>query len=95
MIIGTAIKEKTDLSITKPCENQKRTFNAIQDMKHRIQGLAGYVQNDFGSLLDDGLITKEDIKATIVEMDKEYDEVVVELNKLREQTRAIMECYGE
>ena len=63
-------------------------------MKHRMQGLAGYVQNDFERMLEDGTTTKETINAEIIEMDKQYDEVIAELNELREQARDIMKYHG-
>ena len=75
-------------------EYQEKTFNAIKNMMHRMPGLAGYVQNDFGRMLEDGTTTKETINAEIVEMDKQYDKVIAELNELREQARDIMKYHG-
>lgn len=75
-------------------EYQEKTFNAIKNMKHRIQGLAGYVQNDFERMLEDGTTTKKTINAEIEEMDKQYDKVITELNELREQARDIMKYHG-
>tara|TARA_R110002049_G_scaffold231127_2_gene403392 strand:+ start:2565 stop:2858 length:294 start_codon:yes stop_codon:yes gene_type:complete len=75
-------------------EYQEKIFNAIKNMKHRMQGLAGYVQNDFERMLEDGTTTKETINAEIIEMDKQYDEVIAELNELREQARDIMKYHG-
>lgn len=33
---------------------QEKLFNDIIEMKHRIQNLASYVQNDFDRMLADG-----------------------------------------
>lgn len=41
-------------------EYQEKTFNAIMNMKHRMQGLAGYVQNDFERMLENGTTTKKE-----------------------------------
>lgn len=75
-------------------EYQEKTFNAIKNMKHQMQVLAGYIQNDFARMLEDGTTTKETINCKITEMDKDYDKVIAELNNLREQARDIMKYYG-
>lgn len=75
-------------------EYQDKIFNAIKNMKHQMQGLAGYMQNDFERMLEDGTTTKETINAEIVEMDKQYDKVIAKLNELREQARDIMKYHG-
>ena len=75
-------------------EYQEKTFNAIKNMKYRMQGLAGYIQNDFERMLEDGTTTKETINAEIEEMDKQYDKVIAELNELRGQARDIMKYHG-
>ena len=75
-------------------EYQEKTFNAIKNMMHQMQGLAGYMQNDFERMLEDGTTTKETINGEIAEMDKQYDKVIAELNKLREQARDIMRYHG-
>lgn len=63
-------------------------------MKHRMQGLAGYVQNDFERMLEDGTTTKKDISLAIYDMDESFDKVIAELNQLREQARDIMKYHG-
>ena len=75
-------------------EYQEKTFNAIKNMMYKMQGLAGYIQNDFERMLEDGTTTKETINGEIAEMDKQYDKVIAELNKLREQARDIMKYHG-
>lgn len=71
-------------------ESQETIFNAILNMKHRMQGLAGYVQNDFERMLEDGTITKKGIHNAIYDMDDSFDKFIDELNELREQARNIM-----
>lgn len=75
-------------------EYQEKTFNVIKNMKHRMQGLAGYVQNDFERMLDDGTTTKKEITLAIHDMDESFDKVIDELNELREQARDIMKYHG-
>ena len=75
-------------------EYQKKTFDNIKNMKHQIQGLAGYIQNDFESILEDKITTKNEILLAILDMDKSFDTVIIELNKLRNETRDIMNYYG-
>ena len=54
MNTGNVTTEKGNLPIygVMHREYQEKTFNAIKNMKHRIQGLAGYVQNDFERMLE-------------------------------------------
>jgi len=75
-------------------EHQEKTFNAINGMKHQIQGLAGYVQNDFERMIEDGNTTKKEVNLAIYDMDESFDKVITELNKLREQVRDIMKYHG-
>jgi division protein CdvB (Snf7/Vps24/ESCRT-III family) len=63
-------------------------------MKHQMQGLAGYVQNDFERMIEDGTTTKKEVNLAIYDMDESFDKVITELNKLREQVRDIMKYHG-
>ncbi len=72
---------------------QENLFHNIVNMKHRIQGLASFVQNDFNEMLEDGKITKEDIKIEIEEMDKSFDKTINEMNIFREKCRMMMSHY--
>lgn len=74
--------------------NQLETFNSIVNIKNKSQILAEYVQNDFGMMLKYNNITKQQIKESIVDMNKDFDNVINELNMLREQVRSIMEHYS-
>ena len=75
-------------------EHREKTFNAIKGMKHQMQGLAGYVQNDFERMIEDGTTTKKEVNLAIYDMDESFDKVITELNKLREQVRDIMKYHG-
>jgi hypothetical protein len=81
--------------IIDPINYQENLFNDIIGMKHRMQYLGGFVQNDFNEMLKDGMITKTDIKEAINEMDESFNEVIDMLNKLREKSRIIMKHYCE
>lgn len=74
-------------------DKQQETFNNIVNVKYKIQGLAAFVQNDFKDLLDESIITDEELRSTIKDMDEQYDAVIMELNKLRDQSRDIMLHY--
>lgn len=71
-------------------EFQEKLFNEIKAIQDEIQGLAGYVQNDFERMLEDVTTTKKEINFAIPDMDKSFDKVIAELNQLREQARDIM-----
>ncbi|NPV13048.1 MAG: hypothetical protein HPY57_14880 [Ignavibacteria bacterium] len=82
-----------DMSDIMHSDYQQELFHEIVGIKHRIQGLAGFVQNDFDRMLEDGTTTKDGIKEAIEDMDKSFDKVVNELNLLREKCRVIMSYY--
>ena len=44
-------------------------------------------------MLEDGKITKEDIKIGIEEMDKSFDKTINEMNIFREKCRMMMSHY--
>ena len=46
---------------------QEETFNEIVAMKYRMQMLAGFVQNDFERMLQDGMVTKEEMLDSLQE----------------------------
>jgi len=79
----------------EPIKYQENLFNDIIGMKHRIQILGSFVQNDFNEMLKDGTIIKENIKEGIDEMDESFNEVINMLNKLREKCQIIMKYYCE
>jgi ribosome recycling factor len=84
---------KLGISDVMHSDYQQKLFHEIVDMKHRMQGLAGFVQNDFDRMLNDGTTTKDDIKEAIEDMDKSFDKVINEMNTLREKCRVIMSYH--
>jgi hypothetical protein len=84
---------KLGISDVMHSDYQQKLFHEIVGMKHRMQGLAGFVQNDFDRMLEDGTTTKDGIKEAIEDMDKSFDRVVNELNMLREKCRVIMSYH--
>lgn len=72
---------------------QQQLFHEIVGMKHRMQGLAVFVQNDFDRMLEDGTTTKDRIKEAIEDMDKSFDKVINEMNTLREKCKVIMSYH--
>ena len=84
---------KLGISDVMHSDYQQELFHEIVSMKHRMQGLAGFVQNDFDKILSDGTTTKDGIKEAIEDMDKSFDNVVNEINTLREKCRVIMSYH--
>ena len=74
-------------------EEQKQLFNDIITMKHRMQNLASFVQNDFNRMLEDGSVNQKYIKEAIPDMNKTYDKVIEELNQLRYRSDKILTYY--
>jgi hypothetical protein len=76
-------------------ERQEELFHEIVAMQYSMQGLAGFVQNDFERMLADGTTTQEGITEAIADMDESFDRVVVKLNTLREKCREVMTHYAD
>jgi hypothetical protein len=74
---------------------QEYIFSEIVSMKHTMQNLAGYVQNDFESVLNDGKVTVNEIEQSIVEMNNDFDDAINRLNSLREKSEKIMKHYAK
>ena len=74
-------------------EEQERVFNDIIKVKHSIEGLTGYVQNDFEEMLEDNTTTKINISFAVHDMNEEYNRIIAELNRLRDETHLIMKKY--
>lgn len=89
------LKKTTDNYNVMHSDYQQKLFYEIVDMKHRMQGLARFVQNDFDRMMKDGATTKDVITESIKEMNKSFDEVINELNVLREKCIAIMSYHCE
>lgn len=75
--------------------NQQELFYKIVGLKNKIQVLAGFVQNDFNMMLQDGTVTEDNIKENIVDMDKRFNKVINELNTLHEECRLTMSKYTQ
>ena len=63
---------KLGISDVMHSDYQQKLFHEIVNMKHKMQGLAGFVQNDFDRMLADGTTTKDGIKEGIEDMDKSF-----------------------
>jgi predicted nuclease with TOPRIM domain len=71
-------------------EYQENVFNAILNMKYRMQELAGYIQNDFEKMFDANIATKENVIDEMKRMNAEYDSVITEINELRIEANNIL-----
>ena len=75
-------------------EYQRSLFQEIVNMRHTMQGLASFVQNDFKLMLTDGTTTKDGIAEGIIEMDKSFDKTIEKLNALRAKCKNLMTLYS-
>lgn len=72
---------------------QEETFNEIVAMKYRMQMLAGFVQNDFERLLQDGMVTKEEIAVSVLDVEREFEKTKEMLDFLQEKVISIIRHY--
>lgn len=73
---------------------QKEIFHKIVDMQYRMQNLAGIVQNDFKQLLDDGVITRDEIKNSITTTNREFTKAIHELEYFKNKVIEILKHYS-
>lgn len=73
---------------------QEETFNHIIRLKHGLQSLSSFVQNDFTLLLNDGYVSKEEIKQSINDLEKAYSKFINELNEVKEDSIKILKFYS-
>lgn len=73
---------------------QEETFNEIVAMKHRMQLLAGFVQSDFEKMLQDGMVTKEEIAVSVLDVDREFDKTKEMLDSLQDKVISIIRHYA-
>lgn len=69
---------------------QKQVFIKIISTKSSIQSLAGFVQNDIGSMLDDGYISRDNLKSMVVDAEIQFLEVIKDLYVLKNEVIAII-----
>ena len=91
--LNNAETPKLGISDVMHSDYQQKLFHEIVGMKHKMQGLAGFVQNDFERMIEDGTTTKDGIKEAIEDMDKSFDKAINEMNMLREKCRVIMSYH--
>lgn len=72
---------------------QEETFNEIVAMKYRMQMLAGFVQNDFERMLQDGMVTKEEIAVSVLDVEREFEKTKEMLDSLQEKVISIIRHY--
>lgn len=76
-------------------KDQKKAFDSIIAMKGTIQNLANFVQNDFDQLLAEGLITKQEMKESILNIDRDFKQAILELNSLKNRVISIVDRYSK
>jgi hypothetical protein len=62
---------------------QEELFDDWKEDCHKLELLSGFVQNDLDRMLKDGMITKEDIKNSIVDFKEQYDKRIDHISELR------------
>ncbi len=76
-------------------KTQEELFNKIIKQKSKIQNLAGYVQNDFNRMLEDGTATKEDIKNDIKNVEQDFDDFIKTIEELKQETIETLQFYSK
>jgi|DEB0MinimDraft_6_1074348.scaffolds.fasta_scaffold136399_2 hypothetical protein len=71
-------------------DQQKEIFDAIKSLSLDVDGLKGYVQNDFDQLLSDGYTTKAEIADAAERAAENFDRCSSRLLDLRTQVLALM-----
>lgn len=75
----------------------EKLFNQINKLGTRVSQLSCMVQNDFDRMLEDGYTTKEELVGTIPEVQKEFNNVIFELQELEQIKNKIiniLKSYG-
>lgn len=72
-------------------KKQTNLFNNIKSLKHDIEFLSAYAQNDFQWLLDNNYTTKEGLKASNVEIEKEFNAVIRKLMAYKKELMELVE----
>ena len=74
-------------------KTQEETFKELIAMKYKIQGLAGYIQNDYGRLLEEKHITVEDLDSGFKSMQNDFDQFIGEIHDIKERAENILTHY--
>jgi hypothetical protein len=72
-------------------QKQAQLFEDIIKVKHDIQNLAGYVQNDFDTMIKDGSVTKEEIKLGIKDVNDDFNRILMNLQILQSRCEELIE----
>lgn len=84
---------ENELKKEKKDNTQEELFNEIIFMKEKIQFLASYLQNDFEKMIEDGHVTNEILTDSIVNMKKDFSDVINKLIKLREESTNLIDSF--
>jgi len=64
-------------------EKQKKLFEDLIALQYRFKHLAAYVQNDFQSILDDKIVSRQWFDDMKLEMNDDFEKVISELNRCK------------
>lgn len=73
---------------------REKLFNDIILLKHNIQHLASYVQNDFSKMLEDGIIDKKEIASLMVRAKNDFNATMLKLDQYGNDTMKMMKQYS-
>ncbi len=51
---------------------QEQIFDDIRTLSIRVSQLSGFVQNDFGRMIEDGYVKNEELEESLISVEKEF-----------------------
>ena len=76
-------------------EKQSELFNRILKLEWELQHLAAFIQNDFGQMIEDEIVTKDEIKQSLSDMNEKYDKFIEKIKDIRKEANTLMKSYFE
>lgn len=74
---------------------QEQLFNEWESACNKLKMIKSFVQNDFDRMLQDGYVTKEDIKKSIPEFNELYLKAITEISELKTETEKLLNKYAK
>lgn len=70
---------------------QEQLFNEIKTAGYNVVNLAGFVQNDFDQMLQEGDVSIYQLKESLTDITLSFDAQIAELERLKYRTLNIVE----
>ena len=87
--------EKLTSSNNGMSNESKQLFTEWNLACGRLRLLSSFVQNDFDRMLQDGYVTKEDIKKSIPEFNELYSKAITQIFELKTEIEKVLNEYAE